>query len=65
MIDIDDPAVQAVCAAIFYELLCSGSREDRHRRPAHDPTLLAELKLASTWRRVLVAAARWMCEGTE
>ena len=64
-IAIDDPAVQAACAAILYELLRSGSWEDRYRRPAHVPAMLAELKLTPAWRRALVAAVRWMCdEGT-
>jgi hypothetical protein len=63
VIDSVDAAVQATCAAILYELLRADSWEDLHRRAARVPDVLAELKLTPTWRRVLVAAARWMCDG--
>jgi hypothetical protein len=63
VIDSDDAAVQAACAAIAYELLRAGSWEDRHRRSAHVPAMLAELKLTPTWRRVLVAALQWSAMG--
>ena len=57
---LDDPVVQEASVAVLYEVLRSRPSEHQRRRPGHVPVMLAER--SPTWRRVLVAAARWMCE---